>query len=216
MIMAEIRAVCFDAFGTVVEITDKRRPFRTLLRSEAESAAKRVLTHKIGLKDLSQEIAHSVGKANLARLEADLAVECASIRLRPGMDLIWATLQRAGVDIAICSNLAEPYVGPLIDSLPYTPYTFVFSCEVGLMKPQKEIFELVSSQLEIRLRQILFVGDSHEADIQGPIAAGALAMPISEFEASFASGPSIFAPKRIVNLFERIAAAKRTEKSASC
>jgi hypothetical protein len=27
-----IRAVCFDAFGTLVEITDKRRPCQTLLR----------------------------------------------------------------------------------------------------------------------------------------------------------------------------------------
>ena len=27
-----IQAICFDAFGTLVEITDKRRPFRALLR----------------------------------------------------------------------------------------------------------------------------------------------------------------------------------------
>jgi len=214
--MAEIRAVCFDAFGTVVEITDKRRPFRTLLRSEAEAAAKRVLTRKVGLKNLAHELAISVGQANLARLEADLAAECASIRVRRGMDAIWATLQRAGLHIAICSNLAEPYVGPLIDSLPDGPDAFALSCEEGLMKPQREIYQRVSTKLEIRLPQILFVGDSHEADVQGPMAAGALAMPIAEFEASFASGPSIFAPKRIVNLFERIAAAKRTEKSASC
>lgn len=214
--MAKIRAICFDAFGTVVEITDKRRPFRTLLRSEAEAAAKRVLTHKIGLKDLSQEIAQTVGKADLAGLEADLAAECASIRLRPGMETIWATLQRMGLDIAICSNLAEPYVRPLVDCLPYTPYTFVFSCEVGLMKPQREIYELVSSQLEIRLPQILFVGDSNEADVIGPMAAGALAMPIAEFETSFATSPSVFTPKRVIKLFERIAVAKRTEKSALC
>jgi len=213
--MAKIRAICFDAFGTVVEITDKRRPFHTLLRSEAEAAVKRVLTQKVGLKDLSQKITNSLGKANLARLEADLAAECASIRVRPGMDIIWSTLKRVGLDLAICSNLAEPYVGPLIDSLPDTPYAFVLSCEVGLMKPQKEIYELVSSQLEIRLPQILFVGDSHEADILGPIAAGALAMPIAEFEASFDSGPSIFAPKRIVKLFERIAAAKAACESGS-
>ena len=27
-----IQAICFDAFGTLVEITDKRRPFHALLR----------------------------------------------------------------------------------------------------------------------------------------------------------------------------------------
>lgn len=213
--MAEIRAICFDAFGTIVEITDKRRPFRTLLRSEAKAATRTVLTRKIGLKDLSQEIAHSVGKADLVRLEADLAAEIASIRVRPGMDLIWSTLQRAGLSLAICSNLAEPYVGPLIDSLPDIPNEFVLSCEVGLMKPQKEIYKLVSSRLEIWLPQILFVGDSHACDVLGPMAAGAPAMPIAEFEAAFVSGPSVFAPKRIVKLFERIAAAKQPDSSGS-
>jgi len=30
--VTKIRAVCFDAFGTLVEITDKRRPFQALLQ----------------------------------------------------------------------------------------------------------------------------------------------------------------------------------------
>jgi hypothetical protein len=45
--MTEIRAVCFDAFGTLVEITDKRRPFRTLLQGGVGSiTADELLTQR--------------------------------------------------------------------------------------------------------------------------------------------------------------------------
>lgn len=205
--MAEIRAICFDAFGTVVEITDKRRPYHALLRSEP-AAAVQALTQAIGLRELSREIATPVDEARFVELEADLQAECASIRVRPDMKLIWPTLQRAGLKIAICSNLSWPYKWPLLNCLPDWPDGFVLSCEVGFTKPRREIYQLVSSELELRLSQILFVGDSLEADVMGPIAAGASAMPIAEFEASYATRPSIYAPSRIVKLFARIAAAK--------
>jgi len=36
-----IQAICFDAFGTLVEITDKRRPFRALLRGGVKGSRPR-------------------------------------------------------------------------------------------------------------------------------------------------------------------------------
>jgi FMN phosphatase YigB (HAD superfamily) len=43
--MTEIRAVCFDAFGTLVEITDKRQQFLTLLQGNVMNiTAEEVLT----------------------------------------------------------------------------------------------------------------------------------------------------------------------------
>lgn len=207
--MTEIRAICFDAFDTVVEITDKRQPFHALLASEpSRAAAVQALTQPLGLRELSREIATFIDEDKLAELEADLKAECASTRARPGMDGVWAALRRARLKIAICSNLAAPYEEALIECLPGFPDAFILSFQSGLMKPQKEIYQLVSSQLELKLSQILFVGDSREADVMGPIAAGASAMPIAEFEASYATRPSIYAPSRIVKLFARIAAAK--------
>lgn len=37
--VATIRAVCFDAFGTVVEIADKRRPFQKLLHNDYDDVS---------------------------------------------------------------------------------------------------------------------------------------------------------------------------------
>lgn len=202
-----IRAVCFDAFGTLVEITDKRRPFHALLEyAPSSEAATRALTHPIGLRELSRELAISVGEERLAELESDLEAECASTRLRLGMDLAWATLRRARLKIAICSNLADPYEPALLACLPGIPDALVLSFRSGLMKPQTEIYQAVFAQLNLLPAQVLFVGDSLEADVLGPRAAGAFAMLIDEFEASLVGQASPHAPRQITDLFERIAA----------
>jgi len=204
-----IRAICFDAFGTLVEITDKRRPFHALLEREpTRAAAVRVLTHPIGLRDISQELAMAVGEKRLAELEADLAAECASVRLRQGMGMVWATVRQAGLKIAICSNLADPFEQPLLACLPGIPDALALSFRAGLMKPQKEIYQVVFTQLGLRPAEVLFVGDSVEADVLGPRAANAFAMHIAEFEVALDGRLPGDARIEIADLFERLAKAK--------
>jgi FMN phosphatase YigB (HAD superfamily) len=114
--MTEIQAVCFDAFGTLVEITDKRRPFRALLQGGLKSiTAEEVLTKPLSLREVAAGVSHELREDDLAELEADLQVECASIRLRPE---IWRYLRDRGLRIAVCSNLALPYGPPLLSRLP--------------------------------------------------------------------------------------------------
>lgn len=117
------------------------------------------------------------------------------------MRSIWSTFRRAGLKIAVCSNLAYPYAKPMMDALPFEPDTMVMSFQYGLLKPHKDIYPIVATQLGLRLSQVLFVGDRLEDDVVGPIAAGASAMPIGEFESAFGSRPSIFAPPHIASFF---------------
>ena len=67
---------------------------------------------------------------------------------------------------------------------------------------------IVASQLDLKISQILFVGDRMEEDVLGPIAAGASAMPIEEFAMSLNGAPSIYAPANVRELFGRISAAR--------
>lgn len=204
-----IQAVCFDGFGTVVEIVDKRRPFHTLLRDEASGTlAVRAITHPIDLRALSQEMAHPAAEDDLARLEADIEAECASTRLRPGVDQIWSALRRAGLKIAICSNLARPYERALIDQLPDSPDALVLSFRAGMMKPQQQIYQLVCRELRLQPSEVLFTGDDLEADVFGPGTIDSPAMPIEEFESSYSGRVSFFAPSEVTELFARIAAAE--------
>lgn len=207
--MAPIEAIAFDGFGTLVDITDKRRPFRALLANEPSNALLlHVLKNPVGLRELSQQLSSPVSEERLAELEADLSTELKSVRLRPGMDLVWQAVQRAGLPIAICSNLAEPYRKPLFEQLPGEPDVSVLSFQARLMKPQREIYHLVCNQLGLEPRQVMFVGDSMQADVAGPNAIGAFSIPIAEFERSFAHGASFYAPHPIAALFDRIIAAK--------
>jgi HAD superfamily hydrolase (TIGR01509 family) len=182
--MNEFRAVCFDAFGTLVEIADKRRPFRALLRGGVKGiTAEEVLTKPLNLREVAAGVSHELGEGGLAELEVDLEAECASTRLRPGIAEIWRSLRKGGLRIGVCSNLALPYGSPLLSALPDTPDAVILSYEVGLSKPDPAIFRLVCDRLGFQPAEILFVGDTPSADIDGPRAIGMPAMLISEFEA---------------------------------
>lgn len=207
--MAPIEAIAFDGYGTSVDITDKRRPFRALVANEpSNSLLQRAMKYPLGLRELSQQLSSPVSEERLAELEADLSMELKSVRLRPGMDLVWQAVQRAGLQIAICSNLAEPYQQPLFEQLPREPDVSVLSFQTRLMKPQPEIYHLVCNRLGLEPRQVMFVGDSMQADVAGPNAIGAFSMPIAEFERSFAAGASFYAPHPVAGLFGRIVEAK--------
>lgn len=207
--MGPIEAIVFDAFGTLVDIMDKRRPFRSLVAGEpSNSLLQHALRHPVGLKELSQQLSSPIPGERLVELEADLSAELKSVRLRPGMDLVWRGVQRAGLQTAICSNLAEPYEETLVAQMPGKPDVSVLSFQTRLIKPQPEIYHLVCNQLGLEPRQVLFVGDSMKADVIGPAAIGAFSMPIAEFEQSFATGASFYAPRPIVDLFDRIIEAK--------
>lgn len=94
----------------------------------------------MSLHDLTQNIATNTDEERLIALEADLAAETASRRLRPRIDAIWSTLRRAGLKVGVCSNLAAPYADALLGCLPDELDAVVLSFEVGLMKPQPEIY----------------------------------------------------------------------------
>lgn len=207
--MAPIEAIAFDAFGTLVDIADKRRPYQSLAAGEpSNTLLQHAIRYPVGLKELSQRLSSPISGERLAELEAELSVELKSVQLRPGMDLVWQAVRRAGLQTAICSNLAEPYEKSLVEQLPGKPDVAVFSFQTRLIKPQPEIYHLVCNQLGLEPHQVLFVGDSMQADVIGPAAIGALSMPIAEFERSFAAGASFYAPRPIVDLFARIIEAK--------
>lgn len=206
--MPKIRAICFDIIGALLNVTDRRLPYQKLIENEYDAVSVRGLTNPLGPRQIVETVQPPPSEDAVRRWEADLAAECASIRLRPRVPAIWAALERAQVQIGVCSNLALPYAQPMLDALPSHPAAVVLSYRVGIMKPHKKIYQLVASRLDLKISQILFVGNDIDADLVAPAAAGATAMSTREFESSFSSWPSIYAPKQVIKLFGRIAYAK--------
>lgn len=178
------RAIAFDAFGTLVEIGDKRRPYRRLIRAARRTAGiVDPLTADIPMADWARSMGASAEEIDAA--EAELAIEVASIRLRDWVRRAWAGIRTEGLSIAVCSNLATPYGHPLAAALPDPADLEVLSYVAGIRKPDPAIYALVSAGLGLPPEDILFVGDTRTADYDGPLAAGMRALPVETFETNW-------------------------------
>jgi|TARA_R100001143_G_C3321531_1_gene115034 HAD superfamily hydrolase (TIGR01509 family) len=187
-----IEAVCFDAFGTLVEINDKQQAFRPLFKTLSPEK-RRELKHRLMCEDRPfthwpEALGAEVDPRVLLEVMERVLIETGSIVLRPGMADIWATLRGEGLRLALCSNLASDYVTALRSALPEPPDVEVLSCKVGAIKPEPAIYAKVLEGLKIAPGRVLFVGDTPRADIEGPRAAGMTAMHVNELVATMQPG----------------------------
>ena len=82
-------------------------------------------------------------------------------------------LRRRNVPVGVCSNwgwdldvaLASTGVAPLVD-VPIT------SARAGFRKPHPAIYEAILTGLDVDPSETVFVGDSWEPDVLGPIGMG--------------------------------------------
>lgn len=189
LIKSNIQAICFDAFGTLVDITDKHRPYRGLLDaldSKASLALKdRVMREPLSLQDCIAGFGPSLPEETKQALEQGLSNELASIRVRPHINELWTHLKQSGYKIALCSNLALPYGPALLKALPGETDALILSYETGFIKPEAEIYQLVCDKLGLPAQNILFTGDTLLADVTGPKAFGMEAELIDAFVARF-------------------------------
>lgn len=113
----------------------------------------------------------------LAALEAELAIELASIEAYADAQATLAALQARGIDLAICSNLVRPYAEPTLRALPVSSWSaLAWSFEQQAIKPEPAIYAAVCNALRCQPGEVLFVGDTEDADYAGPIAFGMKAL----------------------------------------
>ncbi|MEM7005607.1 MAG: HAD-IA family hydrolase [Pseudomonadota bacterium] len=182
-----IEAVCFDAFGTLVEITEKRQAFRPLFKALSPEK-RRALKHRLMREDRPfthwpEALGAEVDPRVLLEVMERMMIETGSVALRPGMADIWTNLRAEGLRLAVCSNLASDYVQTLQARLPDRPDVEVLSCKVGAIKPEPEIYKMVLDSLCVAPDRVLFVGNTPRTDIEGPRAAGIKAIHVDELVA---------------------------------
>ncbi|NHZ91397.1 HAD-IA family hydrolase [Massilia sp. CCM 8733] len=167
-----IKAVAFDAFGTLVEIGDKRRPFEAILRLARSAPARSPMVGAVGLA----ELARACDVAPDPRHASDLAAELASIAPYPEARPVLIALRKRGLRIAVASNLALPYAQPLRDQLGDLVDTACLSFEVGHVKPDPAFYRALCRQLNLAPAEVLMVGDTWRCDYLGASAAGLQAL----------------------------------------
>lgn len=177
--LAKVRAVVFDVYGTIATINSKRGPFARLLQIGVEKGrpktaddARTLMTQSWSLKGAADFLGIELTPAELDDLERDLETELDSITLYPDVLPTIRALQRRGIKIAVCSNLAEPYAAPIMRLLPVQLDAYAWSFERQTMKPDRALYEDVCEMLSCTPSQVLMVGDTQLADVDGPRRAG--------------------------------------------
>lgn len=170
----KIAVVAFDVFGTLVHIGDKRAPYKKLLqwmkeqgRSPQPADAAVIMSQPLSFEDVAARFGMTLPDDLLAALYSDLAAELQSISLYPDTLSTLNQLSQTGVKIALCSNLAVPYGRAVYPMLPRLD-AYVWSYEVGAIKPDPPIYQHLIDQLGCTADEVLFIGDTPLADVQGP------------------------------------------------
>src|SRR5690606_2052483 len=75
------------------------------------------------------------------------------------------------IRVGICSNLAYPYREAVLRHYPDLD-AYAFSCELGVIKPAKEIYRSTCELLGVQPTLTQMIGDSRRCDKDGPHEIG--------------------------------------------
>lgn len=167
-----IKAIAFDAFGTLIQYGGRRiNPYRHFLggaQSADPSAREPFLTRDVG----PETFAEAMGLAHLIpQIQQELATEVAQLGLFGEVVPVLQRARAAGLRVAVVSNLAQAY-GPVVRRLLPDLDAYILSYEVGVAKPDPAIFDLACQALGCAPGEVLFTGDSMRCDLLGPQAFG--------------------------------------------
>ncbi|GAB3239546.1 hypothetical protein GCM10027295_36590 [Pseudaeromonas pectinilytica] len=169
-----VRAVLFDAYGTLCQIADPRRPYQRLSRRVTNRVlfTKAVMTQPLTLRQAAYRAVAQVSEVELSRLEQDLAQELASIRLFPEVVEVLSILKARGYRLGVIANLAQPYALPLQQLLPFELDLYAWSFEQGHPKPHPQFYHWACDGLATPNAATLMVGDTRVPDFHGAQACG--------------------------------------------
>lgn len=178
-----VRGLIFDLYGTLVTTGGGWRAYRELINSLPPWKWSRA--RRVALTQPLPSVSHMhamfeprrgprVEQLEQLVLDGLAQVECYADSI--------PTLERAraeGLRIALLSNLATPYKQPVFElGLAQHFDLLVFSCDVGMAKPERKIFVHTSRELGLDPGELVMIGDSRRDDIRGARKAGIRALQI--------------------------------------
>ena len=169
----------FDAFGTLVKFGESRSPYRKLMkwlkdngRKPTPQDATIIMSNAVDVEALAKHFGYIIPVEFLNEINEDLRFELDTIELYEDVVLILQNLKDKGFKIALCSNLAMPYGEKLKTLLPNLFDVVVFSYEVGNIKPEQQIYEVIQAKFNCEMSEMLFIGDHPILDVKMPISLG--------------------------------------------
>jgi HAD superfamily hydrolase (TIGR01549 family) len=172
-----IKAVIFDLYDTLVHAEGVSwKPYVKTLKktglTNQEIKAHLLTEDYSSLEELFGK--YSVGRTDqIEKLKREVESVLETAKFFPETEEVLRKLRREGYLIGIISNLSSAYKKPFFDlGLDKMVNRHIFSCEAGIKKPDKQIYDRMTALLGIRNENALMIGDSLISDYQGAKNAG--------------------------------------------
>ena len=178
--MANIQAVVFDLYGTLIYLANETKPYAILFANLGLQTPEEVRqARRIALTEDFEDVARLVrriksnAQVDFASYQQEVEKERASASLYPETRAVLDKLKKQEIRLGLISNLASPYKNPFFN-LGLNEYfdEVLFSCDVGLIKPDSRIYQKMIERLGINPAQTLMTGDKVHADVDGPRSIG--------------------------------------------
>jgi putative hydrolase of the HAD superfamily len=94
-------------------------------------------------------------------------------RINPETEALMNDVKKAGLALGILSNMIQPFIDWARVNIPLfsLPDGAVYSCEVGTVKPEKKIYELLLAKLDCAADELVFFDDAR-TNIEGAAKLG--------------------------------------------
>lgn len=199
---SQIKAVFFDAEGTLVHITPSvghvyaavwekyglkadpaqvNRVFYQIYAQRRDDWAPTPESCFEGWREVFFSTARRFGSLKDPERAYQECYECFArkdyFRLTPGTPEILKRLKAAGLRLAVISNWDER-LRRLLRALGLSAWfeEIFISCEIGLAKPDPEIYRYACGKLKVKPSQSLMIGDNLRDDVLAARRAGLLAL----------------------------------------
>ena len=172
------KAVVFDVFGTLIEIKNSQSPYKKMMKWLKQQGRKPQPNDAATIMSLDgdfTQIAHHFGyllpSALLEQMHTDLQHDLKHMRAFEDSITTLIELRKQGYKLALCSNAATPYGEHVQQILPPLD-AYAWSFKVGTNKPDPKIYQYFLDQLNCQPHEVLFIGDTQLADVDGPQKLG--------------------------------------------
>ncbi len=195
--MKQYKAILFDFWNTLAQISDLDILTDEVKKTLGNDRYTQMMKHFVTwhITPFSQNIfmTHLTNDIALTKDEMPIVKQFTAVKKYekfPETDETLHSLKNRGFKIILITN-SPPNSKKALTDLELSDYfdKTVFSCDVGILKPDKQIFLHALKNFDIAPQDALMVGDSLEKDIMGAIDAGLDAILIDR------TGSIDYAPK---------------------